>query len=305
MQHLRLRCRFRRFGLRRGIVFREPTCSVVLGIETDSPFPLPELLRALGRQLSFPSHARRVAWARVFDHITIRVADRAAAEAFYNTVLPTLGVGEPWTHNQYIGWGHDFSLAHDDEPVTTGLHIAFAAASREHVDEFWRIGTQAGYGDEGAPGPRPQYGETYYGGFLRDPDGNSVEAVHHDAPRETGHIDHLWIRVADVPASQAFYETIAPYAGFRLNRATAERAQFAGETGSFSVVAGQPTTPFHVAFPTSDDRTVDEFHRVATEAGYADNGPPGERPIYHAGYYGAFVLDPDGNNVELVNHNRG
>jgi hypothetical protein len=49
---------------------------------------------------------------------------------------------------------------------------------------------------------------------------------------------------------------------------------------------------------------VDAFHRAATNAGYRDNGPPGERTVYHAGYYGAFILDPDGNNVEVVNHNR-
>ena len=241
----------------------------------------------------------------VFDHITIRVADRAAAERFYNTVLPTLGIGEPWTHNEYTGWGHDFTLAHDDQPATRGLHIAFVAPSRAHVDTFWKAGTEAGYVDDGAPGPRPQYGDTYYGGFLRDPGGNSVEAVHHDSLRTDGLIDHLWIRVADVSASQKFYETIAPHAGFRLGRSMPERAQFTGKTGSFSVVAGKPTDPFHLAFPANDNGTVDEFHRAATTAGYSNNGGPGERPIYHEGYYGAFVLDPDGNNVEVVNHNRG
>jgi hypothetical protein len=49
---------------------------------------------------------------------------------------------------------------------------------------------------------------------------------------------------------------------------------------------------------------VDAFHRTATQAGYRDNGAPGERSGYHPGYYSAFVLDPDGNNVEVVNHNR-
>jgi len=49
---------------------------------------------------------------------------------------------------------------------------------------------------------------------------------------------------------------------------------------------------------------VREFHRVALAAGCRDNGAPGERPIYHPGYYGAYVLDPDGNNIEAVNHNR-
>ena len=65
-----------------------------------------------------------------------------------------------------------------------------------------------------------------------------------------------------------------------------------------------PTENLHLAFGVPDNATVDEFHRVAVAAGYESNGPPGERPVYHAGYYGAFVLDPDGNNVEAVCHNR-
>jgi hypothetical protein len=67
--------------------------------------------------------------------------------------------------------------------------------------------------------------------------------------------------------------------------------QFPGFSGSFSVVSGDPTE--HVP-PAGDDATVDAFHRAATEAGYRDNGAPGERPVYHAGHYGAYVLDPDG-----------
>jgi catechol 2,3-dioxygenase-like lactoylglutathione lyase family enzyme len=167
------------------------------------------------------------------------------------------------------------------------------------------VGTAAGYRDDGAPGPRPEYGGDYYGAFLLDPDGNSAEAVHHGSLRRGGAVDHLWIRVADVAAAKAFYELVAPHAGFHLNRDTPERAQFAGGTGSFSVVRGAPTEHVHVAFSVSENASVDAFHRAATEAGYRDNGAPGERPVYHPGYYGAFVLDPDGNNVELVNHNRG
>ena len=59
-----------------------------------------------------------------------------------------------------------------------------------------------------------------------------------------------------------------------------------------------------MAFPASENQTVDDFHQAAIEAGYRDNGTPGERPTYHRGYYSAYVLDPDGNNIELVNHNR-
>jgi catechol 2,3-dioxygenase-like lactoylglutathione lyase family enzyme len=143
----------------------------------------------------------------------------------------------------------------------------------------------------------------YDGAFLLDPDGNSAEAVWHGEIRG-GMIDHLWIRVADVEASARFYETIAPHAGLRVRRLRPGHAQCVGEKASFSLVAGTPTENTHLAFPASDDATVQAFHRAATEAGYRDNGGPGERPRYHPGYYGAFVLNPDGNNVEVVNHHR-
>ncbi len=70
------------------------------------------------------------------------------------------------------------------------------------------------------------------------------------------------------------------------------------------MLAGTPTEQLHMAFGTENDGDVDAFHRAAVGAGYHDNGAPGHRPGYHAGYYSAFVLDHDGNNIELVNHNR-
>ncbi|HUB05145.1 MAG TPA: VOC family protein, partial [Solirubrobacteraceae bacterium] len=102
-----------------------------------------------------------------------------------------------------------------------------------------------------------------------------------------------------------FYETIAPHAGIRLDADTPERVQFrAPAGGSFSLVEGTPTDGLHLAFGTHDNGDVDRFHDAATAAGYASNGGPGERPRYHPGYYAAFVFDPDGNNIEVVNHNR-
>jgi catechol 2,3-dioxygenase-like lactoylglutathione lyase family enzyme len=235
----------------------------------------------------------------VFDHVTIRVSDREASERFYGTVLATLGI----ERTQSDEWG-DFSLAQadDEHPVTRRLHVGFFASSPERADTFWRTGVEAGYRDDGAPGPRPQYSDDYYGAFLLDPDGNSAEAVHHGAQR-TG-IDHLWIRVADVAASSRFYATVAPQTGFALRRELPDRTHFGAEAASFALVRGEPTEHVHMAFPAGDNATVDAFHRVALEAGYRDNGAPGERPAYHPGYYGAFVLDPDGNNVEVVCHNR-
>jgi catechol 2,3-dioxygenase-like lactoylglutathione lyase family enzyme len=244
----------------------------------------------------------------VFDHVTIRASMHEASERFYATVLPALGIEQTHADEWFVEWD-DFGVAPagPDRPVTRGLHVAFVAPSREHVDEFWRVGTEAGYREDGAPGERPQYRDDYYGAFLLDPDGNSVEAVHHGSMRQGGNIDHLWIRVSDVAASRAFYEAVAPHAGFALGHAELHdpyRAQFAGPSGSFSVVAGEPTRNVHLAFPADEDALVHSFHAAAVAAGGVDNGAPGERAVYHPGYFGAFVFDPDGNNVEVVNHNR-
>ena len=242
----------------------------------------------------------------MFDHVTIRVSDRDASERFYTTVLATLGREPTYSAPELAEWG-DFSLAaaDPDHPVTQRLHIGFVAPSREHVDAFHAAGVAAGYRDDGAPGPRPQYTPDYYGSFLLDPDGNSAEAVHHEDVREHGTIDHLWIRVADVAASRAFWETLAPEGGWRMHIHSRERVHVIGaDGGSFTLVAGTPTEHVHLAFPAGDDAAVDAFHYAGLHAGYGDGGAPGERPQYHPGYYGAYVIDPDGHNVELVNHNR-
>jgi catechol 2,3-dioxygenase-like lactoylglutathione lyase family enzyme len=241
----------------------------------------------------------------MFDHVTIRVTDRLASERFYDTVLAPLGIDRTYRTGTFSEW-QDFLLAGADDanPAARRLHVGFAAPSREQVDEFWAAGTKAGYPDDGRPGPRPEYRDDYYGAFLLDPDGNSVEAVHHGALRRGGIVDHLWIRVADVAAAKRFYETIAPYAGLRLRDDTPDRVQFAGSSGSFSLVRGTPTKNVHLAFPSDDDGDIQRFHEAATGAGYRSNGAPGERPRYHPGYYAAYVLDPDGNNVEVVNHHR-
>ena len=238
----------------------------------------------------------------MFDHVTIRASDRAASDRFYDTVLAPLGLArEP--QSEWPEWG-DFSVSDPspEHPVTRRLHIAFRASSRAVVDEFWRVGTAAGYPSDGEPGPRPQYTPEYYGAFLLDPDGNSVEAVIHEERRAS--IDHVWIRVRDLDAARRFYELIAPFGGYEPYGPHRFGVGFTAPDGSFSLVEDEPTQAAHVAFPATDNATVDAFHAAAVAAGYRDNGAPGERAVYHPRYYAAFVLDPDGNNVEVVNHNR-
>jgi catechol 2,3-dioxygenase-like lactoylglutathione lyase family enzyme len=247
----------------------------------------------------------------MFDHVTIRVSDPEASQRFYETVLGAIGIPKTGSTGdfgdgcpEFAEWG-DFSIAHGDEP-TRGLHVGFCAWSHDEVDKFWRAGVDAGYESDGEPAMRTQYADDYYGGFLLDPDGNSIEAVYHGDMVRQGNIDHLWIRVADLDAGREFYELISPYSGFQLRSQLPGRVGFKGSGSTFTLVTDDrpQTENLHVAFAADSNETVDAFHALATKAGYLDNGKPGERPRYHDGYYAAFVLDPAGANIELVNHNR-
>jgi catechol 2,3-dioxygenase-like lactoylglutathione lyase family enzyme len=117
-------------------------------------------------------------------------------------------------------------------------------------------------------------------------------------------IDHVTLRVSDFEASKAFYSCVLAPLGHDLAWEAAERRL--AEWGDFSIAQdGKPLSEnVHVAFAAKSRAEVDAFHGAAIVAGYRDNGAPGERPVYHDGYYGAFVLDPDGNNVEAVFHGR-
>jgi catechol 2,3-dioxygenase-like lactoylglutathione lyase family enzyme len=240
----------------------------------------------------------------MFDHVTLRVADLAAAEALFQTLLDPLAFDETFRSRTLAAW-EDFALTEADEQhaVTRRLHVAFAARAPSAVDDFWAAGVAAGLRDDGAPGLRPHYARDYYGAFLRDADGNSFEAVNHSRLRTGGNIDHVAIRVADLAAATAFYRLAGAAAGFDVSHEEAERVRFAGprEGGAFSLVAGPPTENLHVAFPGHED-AVRRFYAELTAAGHPGNGEPGERPRYHPGYYAAYVFDPDGNNIEVVDH---
>jgi catechol 2,3-dioxygenase-like lactoylglutathione lyase family enzyme len=242
----------------------------------------------------------------MLDHVTVRVTDRDASTALYTTLLATLGIAPNASDPTYTEW-QDFSLAQAEDPgaVTRRLHVGFSAPDRAAVDAFWHAGRAAGLPSDGEPGPRPQYLHDYYGAFLLDPDGNSIEAVHYAGVRQSGNVDHLWLRTGDLAATRAFYLEIAPHAGLEVGKDESGHLLLRSGGGSVSFVPGStPTAGVHLAFSADDDAAVQAFHAAAVGAGYRDNGPPGERLAYHPGYYGAFVLDPDGHNVEVVNHHR-
>ena len=118
-------------------------------------------------------------------------------------------------------------------------------------------------------------------------------------------IDHIQLVVRDLAASRRFYETVFEVLGIPLG-GEGDDFIWADElfisTASSEAAAGKLTGRHHLAFQARDRAMVDAFHEAALEAGGTDNGAPGERAKYHPGYYGAFVLDPDGNNIEAVFH---
>jgi catechol 2,3-dioxygenase-like lactoylglutathione lyase family enzyme len=114
--------------------------------------------------------------------------------------------------------------------------------------------------------------------------------------------DHVKLPVRDLARSRAFYERALRPLGVRVVE-TSQGPGFALDDQDFWIGEQETTAgSVHIAFAASDRETVDAFHAAAVEAGGVDNGRPGLRPHYHSGYYAAFVLDPDGNNIEAVFH---
>lgn len=117
-------------------------------------------------------------------HVSVGSNDIKRAQAFYDPLMALLGYRNIRDHAHSLDYGItevEFSVETpvDGAPATAGngVHICFEAADREAVREFHRLGLELGGTDEGAPGVRPNYDGNYYGAFVRDPDGNKIEAV--------------------------------------------------------------------------------------------------------------------------------
>jgi catechol 2,3-dioxygenase-like lactoylglutathione lyase family enzyme len=118
-------------------------------------------------------------------------------------------------------------------------------------------------------------------------------------------LDHVGLDVSDYGASRAFYESaLAPLGMTLVMEPVADVGGFGRDFPFFWIAKRDrgPDSGVHVAFRAPDRETVDAFHAAAVAAGGKDNGAPGVREMYHPDYYGAFVLDPDGNNIEAVCH---
>jgi catechol 2,3-dioxygenase-like lactoylglutathione lyase family enzyme len=185
----------------------------------------------------------------MFESVILRASSLHESWRFYETVLAAIDIGPD-------GWG-EFQLHETDaaNTATSGLHIAFVTRSREQVDAFWNAGVQAGYPSDGEPRPRPVYSPDYYGGFLLDPDGNSAEAAYLGAEREgPATIDHLWIRVADLPAARAFWGETADRLGLTIYGERPSRFHLRDGSRSFAIVHDErpATKNLGLVFPTPE-----------------------------------------------------
>jgi catechol 2,3-dioxygenase-like lactoylglutathione lyase family enzyme len=125
-------------------------------------------------------------------------------------------------------------------------------------------------------------------------------------------IDHVGFPVSDYARSKAFYEKALAPLGYALIMEVGSQQTESGSAAAGFGIEHKPdfwiggegglNRPMHIAIATKDRAAVDAFHRAALAAGGKDNGAPGLRPHYHPNYYGAFVLDPDGHNIEAVCH---
>ena len=128
-------------------------------------------------------------------------------------------------------------------------------------------------------------------------------------------IDHLSLMVSDYARSKAFYEKALAPLGIKPLMEFGPSCGFGRDMPEFWIGTGptsfqkpeqlNPNTPNRIGFEARSRAEVDAFYRAALEAGAKDNGAPGLRPEYHPGYYGAFVIDPDGHNIEAVVHTEG
>ena len=263
----------------------------------------------------------------MFSHFTFGTNDMAQSEAFYSVVGPTLGlpdvkvdddegylrIGRENGTYPFLGVGHPF----DGLPATwsNGFHIAFNVPNEETVDRFHETALAHGGYDDGAPGLRTIYNPDYYAAYVRDPDGNKLQAVCYLNGRRVGPtgdvISHITIGYGDLERERTFYKAVlaplhvvdipeegdATCAGFGYPRYRLPivyvQKPFDGRPASF----GNGT---HVAFKAESRDAVDRFHAAALAHGGLCEGKPGLRPHYSANYYAAYVRDRVGNKLQAV-----
>ena len=207
---------------------------------------------------------------------------------------------------------------YDGQPASpgNGFHIAWVAADKAAVEAFHTAALSHGGSDEGAPGHRPHYSADYFAAYVRDPDGNKLQAVFYEKGRKAGFggavLSHVTLPFDDLEAGLAFYEPV--FAALGLGRR--HSSETPGEDYAFSrddadLPVAFVQRPFngeaaahgngqHVSFFAETSAQVDRFFETALALGARDDGPPGVRPAYTQPYYAAYIRDPAGTKIQAV-----
>lgn len=256
----------------------------------------------------------------MFTHFVFGSSDPAAAEQFYAAVLPLLGFQRLGGDRSAFAYARSGGLPQivvsrpaDGRPFQrgNGYHVAFHAGDEETVQRFHAAALAAGGSDEGGPGLRRLYAPDYYGAYVRDPDGNKLQAVTYLDGRAAGPggdvVSHITLGSDDLARSDAFYRgLLAPLGLVRLPAEETDGEDRAfGHAGCAMPVVfpqrtfdGRPAAPSHGSYPVlraPSREAVAAFHRAALRLGgrslarpadCADAGPPG---------FGAGIADPEGN----------
>ncbi len=244
----------------------------------------------------------------MFDHVGIRVADQDASKRFYATVLAALGIELDTDEPGLLEWD-DFALGRIRAGAPRRRAGCTSASWRRRASTSTRSGGRAPRPGSATRRARPAARVPRR--LLRRASCSTPTAT---APRPSttatcaraGTSTTCGSASPTCAAAAAFYREISPSpASSCATRTPAARTSPAPPPRSCcSRTSGRPSTCTSRSRRTRTPPSTPSTH-AAIAAGYRDNGGPGERPEYHEGYYGAFVLDPDGNNIEVVCHNRG
>ena len=260
----------------------------------------------------------------MLSHVTFGTQDVRRAKAFYEATLAPLGFGLQKDGRGYFALGMAANRypwvyvmkPFDRRPASwgNGTHLALLADSEGAVQAFHETALANGGSDEGAPGLREHYSADYYAAYIRDPDGNKLQAVHFHNGRSQAAanqgVSHVTVGSNNLERSRAFYASVLRPLELAPTEDDDEEAVAYGVPGSELPVFyahlpfdGLPATwgnGTHVAFLAPNRAAVISFHAAALNAGGADEGGPGPRPHYSPSYYGAYVRDPDGNKIQAV-----
>lgn len=257
----------------------------------------------------------------MFTHFVFGCDDPARAVPFYAAVLPLLGFA-PRHGRDGLAFAHKGGLPQvviappaDGRPFRrgNGYHVAFHAADEEAVRRFHAAALAAGGSDEGGPGLRAHYASDYFAAYVRDPDGNKLQAVTYLEGREAGpggdSVSHVTYGCADPPTAGAFYEPLLATLG--LTRLAAEETE--GEDRAYGhggcrlpivfpqhTFDGHPAAPPHGSYAVlaaPDRQVVEAFHRAGLRLGGRELAAPGPSADGGPAGFGAGIADPIGNPV--------